>query len=335
MLRFVGPALLLGYLVGVAGAVFLLPEPIIEPLYAGIALASVAVGAGTLTLVLTMGNRAHLPWFGRAAMAPAEDGPAVAPVMEASSSAGPPMRLIAEAADECISAAELREILYEGRVEAWVRPVIGVPQARADFYHAMPRLRALRGESLEPCRYQSMAARCGLQGLIDQLLVTRCAQALRFDLAEGREVGIFCRVSPTSLNDDDFVAGVRTSLRDGPDLAGRLILELEQARLHRPARDALAALHEQGLRLCLRRLSLEGLDPATLAGHGFAFVRLERPEPVDSAREQEPDPHHMSLRRDFDRAGIGLVIDRGGTERLRLDLPDELVADEAPRASVA
>jgi len=320
--------------VGVAGAVFLLPEPIIEPLYAGIALASVALGAGTLLLVLTTGNRAHLPWFGQAATA--MNGPAVEPGAEAAPPARPPMRLIAGAADECLSALELREILCEGRVEAWIRPVTGVPRAQPELYHAVPRLRAMGGESLEPCRYQSVAARCGLQGLIDQLLVTRCAQALRFVLAEGREIGIFCRVLPTSLNDPDFVAGLRTLLRDCPALAGRLILELEQVRLHRPAREALSALLGQGLSLCLRRLSVEGLEPATLAAQGFAFVRLERPELADSAREPEPHARLMALRRDFDRAGVGLVIDRGGTERIPLDLPDELAADRAVlRASVA
>lgn len=339
-------ALLLGYLAGAAGAVLFLPGPLVEPLYAGIAVATLAMGGAVFTLVLATRGGASPAAFGEvagAATALVDGSRAAAGEEGVEDEAWPegaqaPTRLIAIAADDRISAAELREILYHRGVDAFVRPVVGLPRPETQSYHAVARLRTGRGEHLEPARYRATAARCGLLGLIDRLLVAGCAQALRAAQDAGHDQRIFCPISPDSLNDAGFVAEIGGLLREEPEVARRLIIELEQIRLHRPARETLAALVGQGLQLCLRRLSLDGLDLATLAEYGFAFVRIETPPPAISAGRDEIDPRLLTVRHLLDQAGITLVPDRIGAPRRPLasaDRPWSPAEDELRSASVA
>ena len=113
-----------------------------------------------------------------------------------------------------IGPSELRQILYEGRVGARLRPLADPAAPQAALYHALPRLRAADGSQLEPARYRTTAARCGLLGVIDRLLLLRCAEMLRATRAEGREALVLCTVAAASLTDPGFVAEVEQQLRD-------------------------------------------------------------------------------------------------------------------------
>jgi cyclic-di-GMP phosphodiesterase, flagellum assembly factor TipF len=318
-------ALLLGYLTGVVAAVLMLPARLIEPLYGPLALTSVLALAacGVLLRLRQMRRRAaprgaaspHQPPAGRrrlpldrdAQAEPAADGPADA--REAQDGRRRPLMVRLEPPG-AIGPAELREILYQGRVDVRLRPLATLAQPGAALYHALPRLRNGADEHLEPARYRTTAARAGLLGMIDRLLLLRCIDMLRATRAAGREPVVVCGITAASLDDPAFTAELDQQLSDDATLAKALVLALDHVVHDRPSVDAVARLRARGLRFCLRRLGPPPLDGAALRTAGFAYILLEADRFGQSAADPASDPALVELQRLLGADGPQLLVRR-------------------------
>ena len=303
-------ALLLGYLTGVAAAVLLLPSRLIEPLYGPLALTTVVVIAAFVALLRLRrvrqagdpGSAAathHPPGArhlrGRAEEADEPDAGALPPdERERAEDERWPLMVRLEAPG-VIGPSELRQTLYQGLVDLRLRPIASLAQPQAALYYALPRLRSVDDQPLEPASYRTTAARAGLLGTIDRLLLLRCVDMLRAARAE-REVTVLCGIAAASLNDPGFIAELEQQLSDDPALAASLVLTLDHALRDRPSVVAATGLRARGVRFCLRRLGPPQLDPAALRAAGFAFVLLEA-ERFALAPEGAPDPALLELQR--------------------------------------
>jgi EAL domain-containing protein (putative c-di-GMP-specific phosphodiesterase class I) len=325
-------ALLLGYLTGVAAAVLLLPAPLIAPLYGPLALATVVVlaGFGLLLQLRRVRGRGtptsrpprHGPSPGdrRAGAAgepepqapPAEDGP---PAGDHDPDDRWPLMVRLEAPG-VIGPAELRQILYEGRVDARLRPVANPAAPQAVLYLALPCLRAVDDRELEAGRYRTTAARSGLLGLIDRLLLLRCAEMLRAGRAEGREMLVLCGIAAASLSDPAFLGEVEQQLSDDSKLADALVLALDHAVRDSASATALARLRRRGMRFCLRRVGPSPSDAVELRRSGFEFVLLEAGRFALDAESASDAPTQVELQRVFRGAGPTLLVGRSGAVEL-------------------
>jgi cyclic-di-GMP phosphodiesterase TipF (flagellum assembly factor) len=329
-------ALLLGYLTGVAAAVLLLPARLIEPLHGPLALATVVVVAAFGLLLQVRRARARSMPAARAPRPqPSADRPiaAGAPELQAEGAEGAtpagaqdadrwPLMVRLEAPG-VIGPSELRQILYEGRVEARLRPVADPAAPQAALYLALPGLRTVDDTLLEAGRWRTTAARSGLLGLVDRLLLLRCVEMLRAGRADGRPLLVLCAIAPASLTDPAFLGEIEQQLSDDPKLAPGLVLALEHAGRDGAAAAALARLRRRGMRFCLRRVGPPPADALELRRSGFDFVLLESERFALDGERASPAPGGAGgpglpeLQRLFRLAGSTLLVGRSAA----VDLP--------------
>jgi hypothetical protein len=319
-------ALLLGYLTGVAAAVTFLPGPLIEPLYGPLVLTTVVVLAafGVLLRLRQARRRAATTGAppqqeaspgGRSDSAGAETGESDTPAAEvdpkgrASRSDDRWPMVVRLEPPGVIGPSELRQILYAGRVDARLRPLASLAQPDAPLYHALPRLRTPDDSCLEPTRYCSTAARCGLLGVIDRLLLLRCVGMLRAARTEGREAVVFCTIAADSLTD--------------PKLADSLALALDHTVRDGPSVAALDRLRRRGVRFCLRRIGPPPVEAAELRRSGFDFVLLEAGRFAVGPETARAEPALRELQRVFGAVGPTLLVARVGFDEATIELPGE------------
>ncbi|HSA81946.1 MAG TPA: EAL domain-containing protein [Geminicoccaceae bacterium] len=333
-------ALLLGYLTGVAAAVLFLPGALIEPLYGPLVLMTVIVLAGFGALVQLRHARRRAAETGAppreeaspdgrrdtaAAAALESDAPVteIDPAGRASRSDDRWPMVVRLEPPGVMGPSELRQILYAGRVDARLRPLASLAQPHAALYHALPRLRAPDDSCLEPARYCSTAARCGLLGVIDRLLFLRCVGMLRAARAEGREAVVFCTIAADSLTDPGFAAEVEQQLTDDPQLAESLALALDHTVRDGLSVAALARLRGRGVRFCLRRIGPPPVDAAELGRSGFDFVLLEAGRFAVGPETTRAEPALRELQRVFGATGPTLLVARAGFDQAAIELPGE------------
>ena len=353
-------SLILGYTVGIAAAFFLLPKPMLEPFTGRIVLASTAVLAGALIYFLLRREQPAAPDGERPAGEPAgqvgagvgkartENGRAAggAPPFDPGAGAPPfdddgcddligdPAKLeilgrrlddpLARGSDGSLSPRELRQILYDGRVDGLIRPSLALPEGREAFQHVIPRLRDLAGGPLEPHTYARTAARCGLTGLIDRVFVIRTLQRITVERRSGERRTACCNIDASSLIAPVFTDGILEFLDDHLELRGHLVLEFERLPGERPARAAMQRLRERGARFCLKRLSAAPIDPERIRTAGFDFIRLAAPRYALLPAVADLLPQLAALQAAADRAGLQIVVDRadaGRTVHAGHDLP--------------
>lgn len=305
-------ALLLGYLAGVAGAMLLLPTPIVQPLYGPIAAISVAVIAAAIVVWrLRRHNR-------RAPAAALTDGattaPAVAPREAAAEPADPseavrPLVVHLETPG-VIGAHELQPILDQGMVEAQLEPVVSLARPELSLYLARPQVVSADGAPLEPARYRPTLARCGWFARLDRVLLRRCTARLR-EASEGAEdIQILCAIAPESLRDAGFIEELDRWASRSPELAHRLVLMLDRIELDAVAAAPLARLRGLGLRFGLRRIGPPALDPVLLAARGFDVVLLDVARFAVRSNHRRHDPSLLEAQLRLAAGGITLLIGR-------------------------
>jgi hypothetical protein len=322
-------ALLLGYLTGVTAAMLLLPTRLIEPLYGPLALTTViALGAfGGLLRVRWVRRRAATrpappPPGATTRKEPADDEPEGADDradhqdLNRSGDDRWPLMVRLEPPG-VIGPSELRHSLYEGRVDLRLRPIASLAAPQDAFYHAVPRLRGADDLPLEPASWRPTAARSGLLGTLDRLLLLRSVEMLRAARSDSRRTILVCDIALASLDDPGFVAEVGQQLSDDPGLAEELVLALDQAPADRPMIAAAAALRSRGVRFCLRRLGPPPLDPAASRAQGFEFLLLDA-ERFALEPQGAGDPILLELQQRFGPDGPRLLVTRRGADSVTI-----------------
>ncbi len=322
-------SLLFGYLAGVAGALVVLPGPTLEPFQGRLVVIGLLLAIAAIVAVILSHRRGAVSWNDLRMWAaqtepalPEHDDPVAPRVARTAARSTPPVAssesveadkpapvLVRRRPSGPLTSAVLRRALYERRVDALVRPLVNLTNPDRPVRHAIPRLCTAEGEHLEPAQYLAVAARAGLIGLIDRVLVIRAAQLIRQVVAEGGDIWVVCgMVSPASVTDAGFLGEIDELLSNYPELSGRLVLELDRLQLGRPVTRTLARLRGRGLRLGLRRLTLHGLDPGELRQLGIDLVRLDTA--VTSEGPTEERRRLYRLAEDLALAGIELVTSR-------------------------
>lgn len=330
-------ALLLGYFVGVLGALFLLPAPVVEPLMGRIVIASIVVMLGTATMFVLQRRQSHPPLPQRAAHAPPPQvadpaGPSLDPALAGGEPddriddvVGDPERLRAmtarlldpssRAADGSVGPRELRQLLYGGRIGVLVRPVIALPAREPAFVKVTPQLLDHQEEVVPPGAFRRSLARCGLGPVFDRVQVIRALQTA--DAARDGDLVplIACSIDVASLASPVLLDGLDEFFRDHVGRGERLILEFDRMPREPAARQAMRRLARHGVRFALERLSPAPLDLERTDELGFRFVRLAAPRfamlPGAAAGAL---PSLGAFLTAAERAGLVVVVDQADSE---------------------
>ena len=186
-----------------------------------------------------------------------------------------PMPSLAASREELLAA--IRSAIDAHRIDMHLQPIVTLPQRKVRYYEALTRLRTEDGHMLQPPEFLEPAEAGGLVGRIDNLLLFRCVQVMRRLLLKNREIGLFCNISATTLNDAQYFPQMVQFLEANRVLAPSLVLEFRQSawRDMGPLElESLAALRELGFRFCMDQVTDLRIEPRDLAERGVRFIKV-------------------------------------------------------------
>jgi cyclic-di-GMP phosphodiesterase, flagellum assembly factor TipF len=218
----------------------------------------------------------------------------------------------------------VRAALSGDRVEAYIQPIVTLPQRRHRFYEVSARLRLDDGE-LEPETYLPAARQEGLTAFIDNLLLFRTIQLLREADRRGQQVGFVCALTPDSLADGAFLHQFAQFMAQNTALAGRLMFELPQAELFDDAPAARAMLDELGrlgFRFVMSGLVHLDFDAADLSARHIRFVKLDAGMLLETPGPFGDLGSVVSLKHELERSAMDLIVTGIATEQQLVELLD-------------
>jgi cyclic-di-GMP phosphodiesterase, flagellum assembly factor TipF len=211
------------------------------------------------------------------------------------------------------------------RVELYLQPIVSLPQRKVRFYEAVARLRGEDGEVLSPDDFLPFAEAGGLMPKIDNLILFRCVQVVRRLVSKNRDIGVFCNISGSTLNDQELFPQLSDFMQANRALAPALVLEFAHSTVRAMGpieTERLAALADLGFSFSLDRLVDLKIDPRELAERSFRFVKAPAPLLLNRAGTQSADIRPADFSDLLGRFGIDLIADKIESETMVVDLLD-------------
>jgi cyclic-di-GMP phosphodiesterase TipF (flagellum assembly factor) len=220
--------------------------------------------------------------------------------------------------------AIIREAVDANRIDLYLQPILTLPQRKVRYYESMTRLRTADGTLVLPADFLKHAENAGLMPKIDNLMLFRCVQVLRRLLLKNREIGLFCNIAMSTLNDPEFYPQFSQFMEANRALAPSLMLELPQEswRAMGPMEtESLSAFAERGFRFSMDQVTDLRMEPRDLSERGIRFVKVQAGLLLNKAAAPS-DIHAGDLSDLLGRFGISLVAERIETEAVVVDLLD-------------
>ena len=237
---------------------------------------------------------------------------------------------------EGVDAHVVQEALNENRVDLYLQPIVTLPQRRTYFYEGFTRLRDQDDQVIPPRSFLKAAEDAGLITEVDNLLLFRCVQIVRRLTKSDRRIGIFCNISPRSLQDESFFPEFLEFLRRQSDLAGSLIFEMPQAAfLNRSSIAArnMSRLADFGFRFSIDQVQDLNFDLAELQRASVRFLKVGGERLIEATRNHEPiagrEPGAIApedIAGLFARYSVDLIAEKIETENTVVEILDLDVA---------
>jgi cyclic-di-GMP phosphodiesterase TipF (flagellum assembly factor) len=215
------------------------------------------------------------------------------------------------------------EAVSAGRIDLYLQPIVTLPQRKVRYYEAFTRLRTPDGALLTPTQFLPAAEATGLMPRIDKMLLFRSAQVLRRLQLKNREIGLFCNISASTLNDTRLFPEILQFLDANRALGSALILEMRQSTLHAAGpleAESLAALRELGYFFSMDAVTDLRMEPRDLAQRGIRHVKVAASVLLGEAASVGSDIHAADLSDLLARFGVGLIAERIERETQVVDL---------------
>ncbi len=221
--------------------------------------------------------------------------------------------------------ATIAAAIDANRIDLYLQPIVTLPQRKVRYYEAVSRLRTEQDDVVPAAEFIEVAERSGLMPKLDNLLMFRCVQVMRRLQMKNRDVGLFCNVSITTLQDATYFKQFFDFMDANRALGPSMLLEFTHAayRNFGPLEnEALASLAERGFRFSLDHVADLRLEPKELADRGFRFVKVPAKMLLSRITGAHSDIHPADLADLLARSGIDLVAERIETESMVVDLLD-------------
>ena len=217
----------------------------------------------------------------------------------------------------------VRAAVEANRADLYLQPIVTLPQRKVRYYEAFTRLRTEDGTVLEPPAFLSAAEAAGLMPRIDNLLLLRSVQVVRRLQLKNRDVGLFCNLAASTLNDPELFPQILQFMDANRALAPSLVLELKQSVLRAMGpleMESLAALRDIGFRFCIDQVTDLRMEPRDLGERGVRYVKVPASLLLGQADAPSSDIHAADLSDLLGRFGISLIAERIEAENQVVDL---------------
>jgi cyclic-di-GMP phosphodiesterase TipF (flagellum assembly factor) len=217
----------------------------------------------------------------------------------------------------------VRAAIEANRADLYLQPIVTLPQRKVRYYEAFTRLRTEEGTVLEPAEFLGPAEAAGLMPRIDNLLLLRSVQVVRRLQLKNRDIGLFCNLAASTLNDPELFPQILQFMDANRALAPSLVLEFKQRALRAMGpleNESLAALRDIGFRFCIDQVTDLRMEPRDLGERGIRYVKVPASLLLDQATAPSSDIHAADLSDLLGRFGISLIAERIEAETQVVDL---------------
>ena len=208
----------------------------------------------------------------------------------------------------------VRDAIEADRLELYLQPIVSLPQRKHRFYEAFSRIRDVKGGVLKPADYIDAAERANRIGVIDNMILLRCVQALRMLNLRGGQSCVFCNISPATLYDTEFFSHFTDYLEANADLASRLVFEFTSPAvqmMHPKVEENLAAVADKGFTFSIDHVNSLDLDWQALHDKNFRFVKASGSLLASANRGDEASVTQLNnLRKRLSDAQLDLIAEK-------------------------
>ncbi len=210
--------------------------------------------------------------------------------------------------------ARVRDAIESGRIELYLQPIVSLPQRKPRYFEAFSRLREADGRVLKPADYLESAERANRIGVIDNMILMRCIQALRAELRRTPRLAVFCNLSPATIYDTDFFNQLTDYLETNSDLAANIIFEFTYPAIqtmHPKVLENLNAIAAKGFVFSIDHVHSIDLDWEGLRARNFCFAKAPAGLLLAASRADEAARARLrAFRKRLADAGVDLIAEK-------------------------
>ena len=158
---------------------------------------------------------------------------------------------------------------------------------------------------------------------IDNMMLFRSVQVVRRLQIKNREIGLFCNVSPVTLNDTTVFPEILQFMDANRAIAPSIILEFRQSVLRSMGpleTEALSALRDLGFRFSMDAVTDLRMEPRDLGERGIRYVKVPAKFLLGDAPQHHRHPCRRATSDLMGRFGISLIAERIEVEAHVVDL---------------
>ncbi len=208
----------------------------------------------------------------------------------------------------------VREAIEDRRIDLYLQPIVSLPQRKPRYFEAFSRLREANGRVLKPADYLEAAERANHIGVIDNMILMRCIQALRVELQRAPRLAVFCNLSPATIYDTDFFNQLTDYLEANADLASNIIFEFTYPAIqtmHPRVTENLNAIAAKGFVFSIDHIHSIDLDWEGLRARNFAFAKAPASLLLAASRADEAAATRLrGFRKRLSAAGVDLIAEK-------------------------
>ena len=216
--------------------------------------------------------------------------------------------------DDIAMLDRVRDAVENGRIDFYLQPIVSLPQRKPRFYEAFSRLRDGEGKILKPADYLEAAERAGKIGVIDNMILMRCIQALRDERRRLPRLAVFCNLSPATIYDITFFNQLTDYLESNSDLATNLIFEFTYPAIqtmHPRVMANLDAIAAKGFEFSIDHVHTIDLDWENLRARNFCFAKAPASLLLAASRGDEASAARLrGFRKRLVDAGVDLIAEK-------------------------
>ena len=168
--------------------------------------------------------------------------------------------------------------LDERKLSLYLEPVVDISSMATMFYRAELAFSSENSGRIRISEMVETIAKAGHSADIDMKLFSRLGPVIERLAQKGQLAGIICPMSQHSFSNQKFLEELTRYLKQYPELARVLIIEISQKNLAGLSQDGMAGLAflaQIGATFCLGGAGLESPDLDSLASLGFRFLDLD------------------------------------------------------------